>query len=211
MKFMKYYKFYLSLCMYYIQADIAFELVMRHHVAQNQIAALTPYSAQKDEIKKWLLKKDPKLSNVHVKTVTESQGNILSLTILYPVTGFATIFIGSEYGIVLLSTVRSKPVYELRLGGEGGEEKKNADIGWIMKNLGFVRDSHQICVGITRCKYGLVIVGKSINKTDSPTRCHMHVNDNTGTINTLQETELCSPTVMSGVGLLSTIKIMVAL
>lgn len=63
--------------MYYIQADIAFELVMHHHVAQNQIAALTPYSAQKDEIKKWLLKKNPKLSNVHVKTVTESQGNIL--------------------------------------------------------------------------------------------------------------------------------------
>ena len=72
--------------------------------------------------------------------------------------GFAVI--GSEYGIVLLSIVRSKPVHELRLGGEGGEEKKNADIGWIMKNLGFVRDSHQICVGITRCKYGLVIVGK---------------------------------------------------
>lgn len=50
---------------------------MRHHVAQNQIAALTPYSAQKDEIKKYLSKKDPKLSGVHVKTVTESQGIIL--------------------------------------------------------------------------------------------------------------------------------------
>ena len=69
--------------------------------------------------------------------------------------------IGSEYGIVLLSTVRSKPLHELWLGGEGGgEEKKNADIGWLLKNLGFVRNSHQICVGITRCKYGLVIVGK---------------------------------------------------
>ena len=69
--------------------------------------------------------------------------------------------IGSEYGIVLFSTVRSKPLHELWLGGEdGGEEKKNADIGWLLKNLGFVRNSHQICVGITRCKYGLVIVGK---------------------------------------------------
>ena len=61
---------------------------------------------------------------------------------------------------MLLSTVRSKPLHEIRVGGDSSEEKKNADIGWILKNLGFVRDSHQICVGITRCKYGLVIVGK---------------------------------------------------
>lgn len=57
-------------------------------------------------------------------------------------------------------------MHELRIGGEGGEEKKNADIGWILKNLGFVRNSHQICVGITRCKYGLVIVGKPKIFTD---------------------------------------------
>lgn len=75
---------------------------------------------------------------------------------------------------MLLSTVRSKPVHELRLGGEGGEEKKNADIGWILKNLGFVRDSHQICVGITRCKYGLVIVGK--RSQNSLTHFHNHNN-----------------------------------
>ena len=59
---------------------------------------------------------------------------------------------GSEYGIVLLSTVRSRQMTE------DGEE---ADIGWILKNLGFVADSHRICVGITRSKFGLVIVGKS--------------------------------------------------
>ncbi len=35
-----------------------------------------------------------------------------------------------------------------------------ADFGWIKANLGFITDRHQICVGITRCKYGLVIVGK---------------------------------------------------
>lgn len=68
-------------------------------------------------------------------------------------------YAGSEYGIVLLSTVRSKPISEIKLGDDGAG-RKNADIGWIMKNLGFVRDPHQICVGITRCKYGLVIVGK---------------------------------------------------
>ena len=58
---------------------------------------------------------------------------------------------GSEYGIVLLSTVRSKPINALAGG--------NADIGWIRSNLGFVADEHRICVGITRCQFGLVIVG----------------------------------------------------
>ena len=56
---------------------------MHHHVAPNQIAALTPYSAQKDEIKKCLLRKDPKLSSVHVRTVTESQGNVQCHTLSY--------------------------------------------------------------------------------------------------------------------------------
>ena len=68
---------------------------------------------------------------------------------------------GSEYGIVLLSTVRSKQINEIRRDDDS-DQRKNADIGWIMKNLGFVTDSHQICVGITRCKYGLVIVGKLV-------------------------------------------------
>ena len=69
--------------------------------------------------------------------------------------------VGSEYGIVLLSTVRSKQVNEIRReDDDSADQRKNADIGWIMKNLGFVTDSHQICVGITRCKYGLVIVGE---------------------------------------------------
>ena len=62
-------------------------------------------------------------------------------------------FTGSEYGIVLLSTVRSRQIAE-----DGNE----ADIGWIRKNLGFVADSHRICVAITRSKYGLVIVGKKM-------------------------------------------------
>ena len=65
-------------------------------------------------------------------------------------------FVGSEYGIVLLSTVRS-----LQLS-EGSSE--TADIGWIRKRLGFVADPHRICVGITRCKFGLVIVGKGVGK-----------------------------------------------
>ena len=35
-----------------------------------------------------------------------------------------------------------------------------ADRQWIREKLGFVTDEHQICVGITRSKYGLVIVGE---------------------------------------------------
>ena len=53
--------------------------------------------------------------------------------------------------------VRSRKLEDIRTS-EGG--KKKADIGWIRTNLGFVTDKHQICVAITRCKYGLVIVGK---------------------------------------------------
>ena len=41
-----------------------------------------------------------------------------------------------------------------------GEEGETADIDWIRKNLGFVDDPNRICVGITRSKFGLVIVGE---------------------------------------------------
>ena len=99
------------------------------------------------------------LLEIQVKTVTESQGILQLVVFIYMhVVRYNNdyAYTGSEYGIVLLSTVRSKPVHEIKIG----DDRKNADIGWIMKNLGFVTDSHQICVGITRCKYGLVIVGK---------------------------------------------------
>ena len=69
-------------------------------------------------------------------------------------------FVGSESGIILLSTVRSKPRDEISIQGGSSGERKNADIGWIRRNLGFVTDRHQICVGLTRCKYGLVIIGR---------------------------------------------------
>ena len=58
---------------------------------------------------------------------------------------------------MLLSTVRSRSLKDITTM-EG--EKKRADFGWIRANLGFITDRHQICVGITRCKYGLVIVGE---------------------------------------------------
>lgn len=74
---------------------------------------------------------------------------------------YTSLYAGSESGIVLLSTVRSKPKEEISIQ-DGSSERKNADIGWIRRNLGFVTDRHQICVGLTRCKYGLVIVGKGM-------------------------------------------------
>ncbi len=71
--------------------------------------------------------------------------------------------VGSEFGIVLLSTVRSQPLAKLPIATtytKSGE--RNVDLGWRRENLGFITDRHQICVGITRCKYGLIIVGKFI-------------------------------------------------
>ena len=34
------------------------------------------------------------------------------------------------------------------------------DRKWMLDNLGFIIDKHQINVGITRAKHGLIIIGK---------------------------------------------------
>ena len=60
---------------------------------------------------------------------------------------------GSEYDIVVLSTVRSKLAKEMP-SCEG-----QPDIGWLRANLGFITNPHQINVGITRSKHGLIIIG----------------------------------------------------
>ncbi|XP_070570217.1 3'-5' exoribonuclease HELZ2-like [Ptychodera flava] len=57
---------------------------------------------------------------------------------------------GSEWDYVLFSTVRSLPRVEI-------EEKPSQ--GWLLSNLGFITDEHQINVAITRAKLGLIIVG----------------------------------------------------
>ena len=46
-------------------------------------------------------------------------------------------------------------------------ERRETDSGWRREVLGFITNRHQICVGITRCKYGLLIVGK---------KCTAHTN-----------------------------------
>ena len=62
-------------CHTFAQAEVAAVLVNRHHVTEASITALTPYSAQKEEIKKRL--QDKKLLTIPVKTITESQGTNL--------------------------------------------------------------------------------------------------------------------------------------
>ena len=42
---------------------------------------------------------------------------------------------------------------------------KHPDREWMHENLGFLTDKHIINVGVTRCQYGLVIVGKIITYT----------------------------------------------
>ena len=63
--------------------------------------------------------------------------------------------IGDQYDIVILTTVRSLPTEDII-----NPELVQPDREWMMDNLGFLMDAHQINVGITRAKYGLIIIGK---------------------------------------------------
>ena len=58
--------------------EIAKALIHKHGVDPDQIVALTPYSAQKEEIKAHL--ENQKVAGVVVKTITESQGVYRGLT-----------------------------------------------------------------------------------------------------------------------------------
>ena len=64
---------------------------------------------------------------------------------------------GSEFGIVILSTVRTQPMKEIE-----NREVVQADRQWIREKLGFLTDPHRMCVGITRSKYGLIVVGECV-------------------------------------------------
>ena len=54
------------------QVDIAEHLLSNYHVNPEEIAVITPYSAQKEEIKTRLKKRA--VDGIAVKTITESQG-----------------------------------------------------------------------------------------------------------------------------------------
>ena len=140
--------------------DIAERLVCQWNVPISTLAILTPYAAQKeaigDEVKhrrrRELQKRIRERGDITIKTITESQGSAFFSYFLSNSVSICYCITGTEYGIVLLSTVRSR-----RMSADSSEA---ADEGWIRKHLGFVADHHRICVGITRCKYGLVIVGE---------------------------------------------------
>ena len=56
---------------------------------------------------------------------------------------------------MILSTVRSQPLNEI-----SNADYVQPDRSWLLENLGFLTDPHQMNVGITRSKYGLIIIGK---------------------------------------------------
>jgi len=75
-------------------------------------------------------------------------------------------FVGSEFDFVIFSTVRSMPHQTIK-----SKAAVQVDRAWIREHLGFITDRHQICVGITRAKHGLVIVGEYINMVTNLTVC----------------------------------------
>ena len=62
--------------------------------------------------------------------------------------------IGDEYNIVILNTVRSLPLSVI-----ADRKFVQPDNRWMRGNLGFLTDSHQVNVAITRAKHGLIIIG----------------------------------------------------
>ena len=60
----------------------------------------------------------------------------------------------SEANIIILSTVRSMP------SSDFDPEQLRGDRSWSMEHLGFVTNPHQICVGITRSRFGLIVVSE---------------------------------------------------
>lgn len=65
------------------------------------------------------------------------------------------LIIGDEYDIVILTTVRSQKISEI-----SHKDYVQPDKRWLTENLGFLTDEHQINVGITRAKHGLIIIGE---------------------------------------------------
>ena len=54
--------------------ELAVTLISRHKVEPGEIAVITPYSAQKEEVKKQLKRNGNGVENVIVKTITDAQG-----------------------------------------------------------------------------------------------------------------------------------------
>ena len=122
-------------------------LQKKYKVSCSNMALLTPYAGQKDLLKD-MIKQRPNLRELTLCSINESQGNKLN--------AFYTLFkfSGDEYDIVILSTVRSLPLSEIKVRKFVQPDRK-----WMRDNLGFLTDFHQLNVGITRAKHGLIIIG----------------------------------------------------
>ncbi len=133
--------------------NIARSLHSIHNVPIKELAVLTPYSKQKEVIKR--IAQQRNLGELLVATINESQGMLFKhIHFFFKFLLLIFIFEGNEFGIVILSTVRSQPLAKIR-----NKEIIQPDDYWIKENLGFITDKHQINVGITRSKYGLIITG----------------------------------------------------
>jgi len=119
------------------------------HVHKSNVAVLTPYRQQLNEISKRL--KGP-YEGILVTTVTKSQG--------------------SEWDYVIISLVRSLKEDEI-----DPEPTKN----WLREHLGFLKDEHQMNVGLTRARRGLCLIGNkhllSKNKMWAELLQHYEKND----------------------------------
>ena len=73
------------------------------------------------------------------------------------------VFAGSEWDYVILSMVRSLPKSQI---------EKKPTLGWKHRYLGFITDSHQINVALTRARKGIIIIGKFPHKLQSLFQMH---------------------------------------
>ena len=140
-----------------MQIKIAKALHSVHSVSLHQIALITPYSAQKMKLMTLAMEAGMTLTGpkkLTIATITECQGTCMYYNEFSCIITNCTCLTGDEYGIVILSTVRSQPLTEI-----GNEEHVQPDRAWLFEHLGFLTDEHEINVAITRSKYGLIIVG----------------------------------------------------
>jgi len=83
---------------------------------------------------------------------------------------------GSEWEYVVMSTVRSMPKCSV---------EKRPTRGWIYRHLGFIADSHQINVALTRAKKGLIIIGNKylLQCDENWKKLIMHYNEHKKIVN----------------------------
>ena len=68
---------YSVVLMYPLQIEIVCVLHHRHKVAISELAVLTPYSAQKEKIKKMAQEKTGDMKNLRVASIIGSQGKVM--------------------------------------------------------------------------------------------------------------------------------------